>query len=43
MFYSVDILKTSPCETASQTDLRDCAKELTEQPGYVEIFVTKTR
>ena len=41
MFYSVNTLKTSPCETASQIDLRDCAKSLERSQDMQEFLQQK--
>jgi len=30
-------------ESASYIHLRDCFKEVREEPGYIDIFATKTR
>ena len=41
MFYLVDFLKTVAQKTASQIALRDCAKELKEEPGYTGVLQQK--
>ena len=41
MFYSVALRKTIAPETASQTALRDCSKEVREEPGYIGVFAGK--
>ena len=41
MFYSVNILRTSARETASQTALRDCFDEIREEPEYKGVFEKK--
>ena len=39
MFYLADMLRTSAQETASQMPLRDCSKEVKEEPGCIRVFV----
>ena len=41
MFYSVNILRTSARETASQIALRDCFDEIWEEPEYKGVFEKK--
>ena len=41
MFYSVNILRTSARETASQIALRDCFDEIREEPEYKGVFEKK--
>ena len=38
MFYSVALRKTIAPETASQTALRDCSKEVREEQGCIGVF-----
>ena len=41
MFYLADILRTQAQETASEIALRDCSKEVREEPGYIGVFGKK--
>ena len=44
MFHSADKTEDlSLGHTASQITLKDCSKEAKGEPGYIEIFATKTR
>ena len=43
MFYSADIPRTEAQEMASQIALRDCSKEVKEEPGYTGVFTTKNK
>ena len=42
MFYSGTLLRTIAWETASQIALRNCPKEVREEPGYIGVFAEKT-
>lgn len=39
MFYLADMLKTSAQDSASQTPLKDCSKEVKEELGCIRVFV----
>ena len=41
--YSADFLRTQVREAASQIALRDCFKEIREEPGYIGVFCNKAR
>ena len=41
MFYSVNLLRTTAQETASQIALRNCSQEVREELGYIGIFAVK--
>ena len=43
MFYLADKTEDLSLDTASQIALRYCSKEVREEPGYIGVFVTKTR
>ena len=44
MFYLADFLRTSsPGDSFLDIALRDCSKEVKEEPGYTGVFATKTR
>ena len=43
MFKSTHILRTFDQETTSQTALRDCSKEVREEPGYMGVWGKKTK
>ena len=43
IFYSETLLRTVVQEAASQTTLRYCSKEVSEEPGYIGILTTNTR
>ena len=38
MFCSVDFLRTYGWDTTSQIALRDCSKDVKEEPVYVGVF-----
>ena len=41
MFYSVALQRTIAWDTASQTTLRNCSKEVREEPAYLGVFAEK--
>ena len=43
MFYLADKTEDLSGDTAPQRALRDCSKEVREEPGYIRIFATKNR
>ena len=43
MFKSTHILRTFDQETTSQIALRDCSKEVREEPGYMGFWEKKTK
>ena len=43
MFYSANLLKTYAHDIASQIQLRDCSKEVREEPGCTAVFANKLR
>ena len=43
MFYLVALLRTIAWDTASQTALRNCSKEVREEPGYIGVFAGKKK
>ena len=43
MFYLADKTEDLTLDPASQIALRDCSREVKEEPRCIEVFATKTR